>query len=973
MLAIQYQSSQQVTNVLDTGNGLSNNIVHSTFQDRDGFIWIATESGLNRFDGYNIVTFFNQHGDTLSLSSNTIRSFVEDKNGTLWIGSYNGLNEYDPVAHSFKRYSELPELPTSRLDLQEMVYDEEAHRIWFNTIQTTGWFDIESHTFHFLPKDFESFSMTKHEKGVLVLTKNQEIYLIDRSDESLSLVGKIDGEPLNPIHFGKISKQLWVPSSILSEDQKQVEWESLPNELNSKQLTSLLEINSSKIWIGTDEGLFEYDRVTNVLTQISLSEEPSFLINSIQSLSKDREAGIWVGTLGGLFYFNSAESPFQHVDFSSGTGDVIMGMNQDEKTALINIFSRDIAVMSLENYAIVELPISSELTDEELQVWDIQIVNNSSFRYWFGTNAGLILYDPDSKKIEKRYFDQPYSQAIFSIEASDEAAIYVSTLSDIHKLDRNDGTLIRTISTVDFVKQSNIQDLLLIDNWMYVATEGEGLAKVDIDSGQILEITDAKNQEESPLKNNAIWDIYLGEENKLWIGTSRGLYSYDLDSEVLNHINFDDFISNRIVYSMLEFDSDIWLGTEQGLIRVSKNEERYNIYGANEGVLNYEFNRRSALKILDGKFLFGGVEGLTIFDPSAINQALIQPPLHILDMTVYQQDSSFTPLNFTDQTIDLAWDQNTIEFSFAALNYFNPQAMRYRYRLVGLEENWVMDRSSRRPRYAQLPPGEYEFEVESALTSSFSKATSSSVFFKINPPFWQTNFFRAAIISVILFIIWLIYRYRLESLLEVERVRLRIARDLHDEVGSGLSGIALAGDILTHKMEKQSNGEVDDIRKITLNARAMASSLDGIVWLIDSNKETLGDLIAKCRSVSKELLINHQLIFESDLTAEQNDIILSSETKRHLFLFFKEAVNNLHKHASANSATIKFSFDGNTFHFNISDDGQGFDTSLIKKGNGLDSMHHRASEIGAILNIDSEISIGTTLELRLKLPESRYS
>jgi ligand-binding sensor domain-containing protein/two-component sensor histidine kinase len=973
MFVFQYQNTQQVPNVLDTGSGLSNNIVHNTFQDQDGFIWIATLSGLNRFDGYEIVSFFHHPGDSSSLSSNTIRAIVEDSTGTMWVGSYNGLNEYDSETKQFKRFLELPELPTSRLDLQELIYDEIAHRIWFNTIQTTGWFDIETRKFHFLPKEFETFSITKHDDGILVLTKNHELYLVNRIDAALTKLGEIPDDKLNPIHFGEITSKLWLPASNLIEDTNQLDWEGLPIELYSKQITSIKEVSQSKLWVGTDEGLFEFDHSKNTISSISLSDEPSFLTNSIQSIFMDATSGIWVGTLGGLFYFNSAESEFLHYDFTQGSGDVIMGLAYDEHKVLINIFSNEIAELNIKNYEVSQSELNSLLSGEELQVWDFEIVPNSKFKYWIATNNGLILYDPTTKQIERRYFDQLYSQAIFAIEPAFEGSIFVSTLSNIHELNVQDGEIIRTIPTIDFVKQSNIQDLLLIDDWMFFATEGEGLAKVNINTNELIEITLGSSQVENPLKNNAIWDIQVGRENKLWIGTSRGLFYFDIESEDLNQISYADFITNRIVYSILEYDDDIWIGTEQGLIQISIEEETYKIFGTNEGVLNFEFNRRSALETNEGLFLFGGVEGLTMFDPSKISDSSIIPPLHIIEMQVYEQDSSFTPINYANSESELAWNQNTIELSFAALNYSNPDGMYYRYQLVGLEANWVIDRSSRNPRYAQLPPGDYEFLVQSSLTPSFTEVESASLSFKINPPFWQTSLFRFTVISLVLLIVWAVYRYRVDSLLEVERVRLRIARDLHDEVGSGLSGIALAGDILTHKMEFNSNGEVEEIKKITSNARAMASSLDGIVWLIDSNKESVGDLIAKCRSVSKELLINHRVNFSSNLTEYQNELSLSSESKRHLFLLFKEAINNLLKHASADLADIKFSFNEGFLHLTISDDGKGYDSQKIERGNGIDSMNHRASELGAELQIESKISVGTTIELKLKLPESRYS
>lgn len=178
LFLVQHQLQPRVTTTLNANSGLSNNIIHCVFQDSDGFIWIGTDSGLNRFDGYEVVTYFNQTADSSSLSSNTIRSIVQDKYGILWIGSYNGLNRYDQPSDSFVRFIELPDLPTSRLDLQDMVYDERKHRIWFNTLQTAGWFDIETEEFHFFEDDYDSFSISYHEQRLITLSKQNELFMV---------------------------------------------------------------------------------------------------------------------------------------------------------------------------------------------------------------------------------------------------------------------------------------------------------------------------------------------------------------------------------------------------------------------------------------------------------------------------------------------------------------------------------------------------------------------------------------------------------------------------------------------------------------------------------------------------------------------------------------------------------------------------------------------------------------------------
>ncbi|MEO1022818.1 MAG: two-component regulator propeller domain-containing protein [Bacteroidota bacterium] len=970
LFLFQLQPEHRVSQHLNTGTGLSNNIVHTVFQDTKGFIWIGTDSGLNRFDGYDIITFFNQPDDSTSLSSNTIRSIIEDKNGTMWIGSYNGLNRYDPVSNSFEQFITLPDKPNSRLDLQEMIYDEKTHRIWFNTLQTGGWFDLDERTFHFLSTEMESFSITEHPQGILMLSKESNIYLIHPETTHLTPVGMLKKDHLTPIYYGKESEILWV--SGYEELRKDVfpNPKTIPASLISEYAFSFLEIDEHRIWMGTEQGLFEVDHAQGTVKQIELTEEPSFLTTSISSLFKDSGGGVWVGTLGGLFYLNSTQSHFRHIDVKPESADVIMAMKEEyDQSIVLNLFSTGLVQYQRESGLMEEHPASSGLSGGGLQIWDIETVPDSDFEYWFATNDGLILFNTELNQVEQRVYMEKeyYSNVVFSIQASDEHSMYVSSLNNIHELDKTSGKQIRMLNTEDFVKQSNIQDLLLLDHHLYVATEGSGLAKVDLVTEEVSEIG-ADLGLNNPLKNNAIWDIYLSHDRTLWIGTARGLFHYDPESDQLSPIRFDANINDRIVYSILEHEDQLWMGTGSGLVQINPINQTSAVFGASEGVVNFEFNRRSALNTQDGLFFFGGVEGITAFDPSFVTQTRTDPPLHILKMEVFTTDSSFVPPSFSEQQVVLPWYENTIEFSYAALNYSNPELMHYRYRLKGMDDNWVENSENRKARYAQLPPGEYEFDVQASGSFNFSNAKESRVLFTVHPPLWQTPLFKAGTAALILLFLWGLYRYRVSHLLKLERIRLSIARDLHDEVGSGLSGIALSGDILSHKLEQEKYGNTLQLQKISENARALASSLDGIVWMIDPNKELLGDFISKCRSLSNEMLPHHELSFSSGIPENRLDITLSSDKKRHLFLFFKESLNNIRKHADATSVNIDFELAEKGMGIRIVDNGVGFDTGIPSSGNGIASIKQRAQELKADLSIESELQQGTHIELTVKLP-----
>jgi len=203
--------------------------------------------------------------------------------------------------------------------------------------------------------------------------------------------------------------------------------------------------------------------------------------------------------------------------------------------------------------------------------------------------------------------------------------------------------------------------------------------------------------------------------------------------------------------------------------------------------------------------------------------------------------------------------------------------------------------------------------------------------------------------------------------LEVERIKLRIAGDLHDEIGSGLSGIALTGDILEKQLKKGETAP-ELVSRITKNARTLASLLDAIVWLIDPHKETLEDLIAKSRTVAQELLPHAEVQIKQKLGEAQLQRNLSSDQKRNLFLFIKESIHNVSKHASADRVMLNFDVEKGDFVFSIEDNGKGFNPKQLDQGHGLSSMKKRAVNLDAKYSIRTNSGEGTLICLSLKLP-----
>lgn len=955
-----------IPQVISTQNGLSNNIVYETYQDREGFIWIATDNGLNRFDGYDFKIFYHNTEDSTSLSNNVVRTILEDSNGNMWIGTLDGLNLYNRKTETFKRFNTPQNIRNIRLDIQHMLLDNED-RIWFNNLRTIGWFDINSLTFGFIDSDYSASTLAIDGRNSIWMssqTGDLEEYKVDT--KSTRLLKKHNNTDRIPLHWGTFSNSLWVKQSSLS-DSFEVKTSILPKLPNDAFARELLETDENTLWIGTEAGLFIYIKDSQELKSIDLGN-PSTLSSAIRSINSDRNGGVWVGTLSGLFHFDSFQKPFEHIDIVNASSDVVMGIESSSQSIYANALGLGLYRYDLVSGQVKEQRFSQKTPEGLNFIWAIETVPESDFPLWLATDAGLLLYNPKNGNWKDVKLPSSLGKAnpSFSILKTHNGYNWVSSMEEIHQVSKRGGEIIRSIPLQEFTKESIIQDLSLVGNKLYIATEGVGILIYDIESGNVQSLSTIVPTSKI-ISSTPTWELFKDNET-LWIGTNRGLFRFDTETSEFKQVRTVPSLENRVIFS-IEQDQNgtLWMGTEKGLASFNPQKNETQFYNENDGLKNIEYNRKSVRKTSDGRLLFGGVNGISAFYPGQIQQNTIIPALHIIDLEVITSDSTFSPTIEDTDKLTLPWRQNTVQINYVALSYTNSSQNQYRHQLVGYDPDWVENKSTRQARYVRLPPGEYTFEVMGANNDGLWNPEPKSIIIEILPPFWQTWWFKSLVVIIIATILWAAYKYRVKRLLAEERMRLRIAGDLHDEVGSGLSGIALTGDLLQRQVNN-GGAKPELVERITRNARNLASSLDAIVWLIDPQKETLGDFLIKTRAVGAELLTQSKFEMIENITEADRGISLSAEQKRNLFLLTKEGLHNIAKHAKADQVTLSIEYRHSKLALKLIDNGTGFDLKSNEKGHGLGSMRNRSDQLNADLAFKSTTGKGTEISLSMKLP-----
>lgn len=946
----------------NTQKGLSNNIVYDIHQDQQGFIWVATENGINRFDAYTFKTFYSSEEDSQTISSNVVRSIFESKDGRLWIGTRQGINLFDKEKESFTRFTAHDSLNLISNDVLELEADSKEN-LWFLNHSRLFKFDINTEEYQEINFSFAIYNFVIAAGDVIwITTYDGEIYRYYIETKKLQKIREVATEDNISFFLARDKQAIFYNTfdgNLVLEG-----WNQLSLLNRSNKVERFFEDSKGRRWFGSKENLYVQESETDFVTKIDLPGSPEPVLSTIKAITEDNTGGIWVGTVHGLYRIRSKEKNFQTLQNESSS-QAVMAIEESGNSWWVNYFSG--------NLTRYEFNDSGELIDESHinlgdginQIWDIQEIGDN--KLWLATEKGLFELNKDSYQTSRiETFEEERDYEVFFVVKEDVAGIFwVGGYSTVLKIDSRTKEILTRIEIVDDYEGALVQDIMPVEDGLLIATETHGLFHYSEATG--LSKTWNEKAIPPPLDQVSIWDMYKSSDEKIWFAGNSGLYSINSYNELSYPIK-SEIENNLIVFSITEDRNQIlWLGTDKGLVRYNPNTKEYRKFDSGDGFENPEFNRRSIFASKSGKIVAGGMSGLLYFNPNEIRINQNEPEVWITGFNVITPDSAEKIITYQTEEIDLEWHQNTFEINFTALNYTNSSQNQYKYKLSNFDPDWVEPEESRLARYVRVPAGEYEFSVIASNNDGVWNEIGDSVRIRIHPPFWQTYWFRFLLLVFVLALIWMLYRFRVQQLLEVERVRLRIAGDLHDEIGSGLSGIALTGDLLQDQV-KEGKPKPEMLQKISGNARSLASSLDSIVWLIDPSKESLLDLLIRCKQVARDLLPNQELAITDEIPVNLHKKELSSETRRGVYLIFKEAIHNIHKHSQADKVQIGFYLEGDKLAITLKDNGIGFDEDKVRKGNGLDNFRKRADEMKGVLYLHSEEGKGTTITITKVLP-----
>lgn len=757
-------------------NSLSHNYINNIFQDSNGFLWLATRKGLNRFDPRTneFVRFFHDKQDPYSLGDNLVVAINEDHLGHIWVGSQeHGLSVYNPITKRFIHYQHDPNDPTSLSD--NGIYDILVDR--------TGvlWIATQNGGVSRFNKEKNNFTQFKYDVNNPYSISSNKIYKIfQHSDGS--------------IWFGSRGAGL---NRFEQNTQRFIRYRHEAANLNSlseDHIWSIVEDQNGDLLIGTfTKGLNRLIHNTRTFIHIGHDNASKYGLsgNSVISSYLDKQGAIWFGIRDvGLNILNQQHAAFNHYrhiasDSTSLSDNAIKHViqTQDGKILMatkeggINLFNKTTGVFTPFTHELhptpplLSEPINQLMEDKQGNIW-IAFKNNGVAKY-NSRNAQIVNYrysSEDNNTISDNF--------VTSVVEDINGNIWIGTRNGLNYLNTQTGQIKRYISRIDDPSSlsSNWVTHLLIDHKqrLWVSSQyGINVYDPDIDGFRLYSYDEYNDKS---IASDSVFSAFEDQDNVLWIATGKGLSRFHEANHQFTTFNKADGLTDEIVFG-IEEDSqgNLWLMTSQGLSRFDKNIGEFSHFTVRDGLQGEQFNPNAIEKLSDGQIIIGGVNGFNLFNPLKIAVNKQSPDTVITHFRISNQivpvgkfvngreEATIltNSINYTD-LITLDHEESVFSFEFTSFAYHNAQDIQFSYRLQGFDSQWTQTNyRNRRATYTNLAAGDYHFEVKASNKDGEWNENPAVITLKIKPQWWLTKF--AKFLWLVIFFASAVYVYRYKS------------------------------------------------------------------------------------------------------------------------------------------------------------------------------------------------------------------
>lgn len=999
------QEKTIILNRLTAEEGLSNNQVTTIIRDHHGFMWIGTKDGLNRYDGRDFYVFKHIENDSNSLCGNSITCLELDADSLLWIGTTSsGLSSYDFRTGKFITYNKSnSELNVNNIN--DVAFDKSRNCLWI-ALNNSGLqlFDLKTKSIDHKQKLISNNTYY----DVLV---NDTVPYFSGIIESLKRLGNI-GKFRTPVSdtamtinkiFLASDGNLWCGAwdnglhrFYKSGIRKAAYFFDGSNKLKQSgdEIISLVEDENKILWCGTkSSGIYFFNIKVNAFTdKIKFSIPVTARINN---LYRDNQNRIWIATEAGLYVYDPLQNQFETVQLPVPSNFISCKVNN----RLITNSSKEYVVTQCglfyknsrsENYQYKELIYRNE--KQELT----SIYQDNAKVIYIGTNRSLFILDTLINELRQITVNEKAKNAkVFLVGGSRVNSIISAVHNNSHVIAASYyGHTIVLFDTArknvfyllndTIIAESRLDNLsrkIYTDskNNIWICGATHGISKLLIPESvdfQNFPVADsimhfiyvstitwhASHTKNISLVNN-VFDMVENSDNTFWITTQgHGLLKFFPGNDSITFLSYANDIKSLQGLAK-DIKENLWMISSTGLLHYNVKAKRYKLFdsesGITENISGYFLSNNTTNSNDEMSVGFDG--GFITFRPSAIISNKEKPVVSITRLWI--MDAPSDSLLFGE--LKLNYKQNFLKFNIASNSFSDNDQTTYMYFLEGIDDVWRNNQNNPLITYTNLPAGNFTLKIK----ANNSDGIESNVYqlpVIITPPFYNTIYFYFAIAILIVSVVYTVYRYRIQQLLKLQDVRDKIARDLHDDIGSTLGSIHLYSQIAIKKLRKEKPDEIKSIlEKIESSSSEIIDKTGDAVWAVKASNDTLKNLILRMESYAASLLGAADIQFNIEYDEHITALKLEMTKRKNIFLIYKEAIHNIIKYAHCTEVTIIISKNSDKLEIVISDNGTGFieNGKNPYNGNGIKNMKSRAEEIRGSFQIISEKGKGAVIKI----------
>jgi len=1001
-------------------DGMPHGQIPSIMQDSQGFIWFCTWNGITRFDGYG----FTNYGTKDGLSQFGINDLKETRSGTYWIATNgDGVCRFNPrreehssvQSGSHSRFTVYPvgdEAATNRVNA---IYEDREGRLWAGTDGGLFVFDEGKNGFVRVALGIEEQQDRSVQVWAFVQDYEGSIWI----GRTAGLTRRLpDGRLLNySVQFDEAANQvlalledpdqrLWIgtrrglvvlkPDPLSNIEPRKLPWrrlirgaigpsgfQPLPDHHADACLYTAIDrpgrdyvralhrTADGHIWIGViDGGLVEFDGrgFRRYTTANGLTDD------NIRSVFEDRDGNLWLGSVSSGV-MKLTRNGFITYDTMDGLGHIIISSVFENQAGDFYATSGDWRINRLDGdrFKSARVNLPPRIPDSEWRTF-CSVIQDHTGEWWVATIEGLFRFprvsgiehlakaEPIAHYTKKDGLAEDYIGNLFEDSHGD---IWISTFAAskdvLTRWDRTSGKFYR-YSESDGLLPLNAARCFFEDasKNLWIGFRNGGVARYHEGRFHLYTARDG-------LPGGTVNDFLLDHVGRLWITINPGgLFRVDDPSaEEVRFVGWrtgGEFSGSYPSFMAEDFQGRLYITMPRGVDRLDPTTGQTTRYTFADGLPIGRTHKAYCDR--RGVLWFSTEKGLLRLVPQPDRPA--EPPLPFISGLRIAGEPY--PVSDFGQTylgeLELGPNQNQIQIDFFALSLAAGESLRYQYRIEGAGQDWSPPISERSVNVS-LSPGSYRFLVRAINADETVSQTPAIVSLRILRPIWQRWWFVTISVLLVGLAGYSAYRYRVARLIELERVRTRIATDLHDDIGASLSQVAVATEVLRRQIGPADPRIAQNLTLIARVSREVVDSMSDIVWAINPHKDNLHDLARRMRRFAGETLAARDIEIHFHAPESEHDIKLGADVRRQVFLVFKESINNVLRHADCTEARIDLIVDGSWLAMGVRDNGKGIKAGQTFDGHGLASMKLRAESLGGSLEISSPPGLGTTVTLRI--------